>query len=574
MEEMIMRLKVHFLIIAFLGWMAAGLSFSAALTALPATSIDAPLSPDAGETERVSLHSNGSQGNADSNRPDLSADGRYVAFASAADNLVDNDNNGKQDIFVHDRQTGITQRVSIRTGGEEANDNSFAPAISADGNIVVFYSRASNLVNEANNGHTDIFAHNRQSGETTLVSIVLGGTANGDSRDPAVSADGRYVAFASSASNLVGNDNNFRDDIFRWDRLALVMERISVDNSGVEANGSNHSPAISGNGQHIVFVSSANNLAPGDGNNYPDIFLRDTSGGGIGEGITSRVNLADGSNAEANGDSWAPDISADGYYVAFVSLAANLVDGDDNGYADVFVRDLNLSRTFLASLAGNGDQANDWAEEPAISANGRFVTFQSFADNLSPAPPPNTRHIFIRDRWHNSTTVASVSSGGVRGNGPSADPAISANGRFVVYSSIATTLVPNDTNAARDIFAHHNALALPTLSVNFNTGAPGSYFVFSGANWLANSTAVVRANGVLLDGVPTLSDGSLIFQIVTDAGTQQGGYIITVTQGSDTRTLYIVVQAGYPLRPGAGDGLALPPGIALSEFIYLPSISR
>jgi Tol biopolymer transport system component len=533
---------------------------------------DAPTIPDiptVGPTERVSLSSSGSQGNENSDYPDLSTDGRYVAFASAATNLVNGDTNGWTDIFAHDQETNTTSRVSVRSNGEQANGNSFGPAISGDGRVVVFYSLASNLVDGDTNGRPDIFAHDRQTGQTTLVSVVVNGTTNGDSFDPDVSRDGRYVVFSSFASNLIGGDNNNSGDIFRWDRIALTMARISIDNFGTEANSYSRSPSISGDGQRIVFTSNASNLVTGDGNNLADIFMRDTS-----SGTTSRINIADGTGASANGDSWDPAISEDGQFIVYASLASNLVSTDFNGYPDIFLRDLPLSQTRLVSRATDGTQANDWCESPAVSNNGRFVTFKSFATTLVSGSPPNTQHIFLRDRQQTLTVLASVSSSGNGGNGPSGDPAISANARVLAFSSVADNLVPDDSNGRRDIFVHGNDYAQATLTINNSTGAPGSYFVFSGANWAVNGTAVVTLNSVTLGNVPTDGSGNIAFQLITNAGTEQGLYIVTVTQGSDVRQITFMLRADYPLRPGSGAGINVPNNSALSDLIYLPVIRK
>ncbi|MBX3056334.1 MAG: PD40 domain-containing protein [Anaerolineae bacterium] len=535
----------------------------------PGTAVRA--TPDAveahGPTIRASVSSGGGQGNAASSRPAVSADGRYIAFSSDAANLVSGDTNGVRDIFVYDRVANTTQRVSIRTGGEQANGTSFSPAISDDGRVVAFYSLASNLVSGDTNGRADVFAHDRQTGQTSLMSVVLNGTANGDSRDPDISGDGRYVVFASSASNLVGGDTNQADDIFRWDRVALIMERISVDSNGAQANNFSRNPAINGNGQRIVFTSDAGNLVAGDGNFTADIFLRDTS-----TGITSRVSITDG-GGEANGTSWLPDISSGGQHIVFVSFATNLVGNDNNGYADVFLRNTGTGRTHIISIATDGAQGNNASEDPSVSADGRYVAFDSFATSLSPGTSPDLRKLFVRDRTTNTLLLASISTQGIIGNQGSREAALAANGRYVAYTSDATNLVANDTNQVADVFLH-DFIGPPTLSVNFSAGAPGSIFVFEGTNWQANSTAVVRANGVTLGDVNTDGSGNLTFQIVTGGATQQGLYIISVTQGSAQLSRSILVRDDAPLRPGTGGGLGLPDGIALDEFIYLPIIRR
>ena len=164
---------------------------------------------------RDSVASDGTEGNDGSYRPSLSSDGRYVAFHSSTSNLVAGDTNGVADIFVHDRRMGKTSRVSTASDGTEGNNNSYDPSISSDGRYVAFYSYAANLVAGDTNGVADIFVHDRLTGETARVSTASDGTeGNNDSYDPSISSDGRYVAFESWATNLVAGDTNGRRDIF------------------------------------------------------------------------------------------------------------------------------------------------------------------------------------------------------------------------------------------------------------------------------------------------------------------------------------------------------------------------
>lgn len=542
-----------------------GLSFAISLspTAVAATTF----APTQTGPERLSIRSNGEEANQDSITPDVSADGRYIAFTSAASNLVDNDHNQTNDIFVRDRQTGQTSRVSLHSHGHEANGPSFSPSISADGRYVAFYSLASNLVDGDNNNYTDIFVHDRQTGQTSLVSVVLGGTANSNSRNPAISANGRYITFVSSASNLVGGDTNGKDDIFRWDREALIMQIVSVDSNEAAANDHSHTPSISGDGNHIAFVSDASNLVPGDGNNSSDIFLRN-----MADGSTNRISLSY-QGQEANGQSWEPAISDNGQFVAFVSLANNLVTVDGNGYADLFVRDLANNHTELVSLATDNTQGNDWSEMPSISANGRYVTFHSSATNLVPGANNNLKKLFLRDRQQNSLTLISVNSQGHMANDNSYEPLVAANGRYVVYSSHASNLVTNDHNGRRDVFIY-DFIGPPTLSINHTIGAPGSYFVLTGLHWASNSSADLYINSHLVGSIPIDSNGNLSAQLITTATTEQGSYLVRVHQGEHQRQLLFMVRAGAPLHYGSGDGFTLPDNIALSELIYLPTIRR
>jgi Tol biopolymer transport system component len=243
-----------------------------------------PLSPAAASTTRVSVSSDGGQGeDGHSLRPSISADGRYVAFASGASNLASGDTNGYDDIFVHDRQTGQTTRVSVASDGSQENGSSWSPSISADGRYVAFASEASNLVSGDTDGYDDVFVHDRQMGQTTRVSVASDGTqGNHDSGHwggSSISAGGRYVAFESWASNLVDSDTNSYDDVFVHDRQTGHTARVSVTSDGTQGNGESRGyPSISADGRYVAFESGASNLVSGDTNDYSDVFVHERVG--------------------------------------------------------------------------------------------------------------------------------------------------------------------------------------------------------------------------------------------------------------------------------------------------------
>jgi hypothetical protein len=231
-----------------------------------------------GTTEIVSVASDGiTYGNAGSSLANISADGRYVTFASLSDNLVSGDTNSMQDVFVHDRQTGSTQRVSISSAGDQSNGYSDKSSISGDGNYVVFDSFGTNLVTGDTNKTWDVFVRDRLNGLTERVSVNrYGGQGNYASQYPVITQDGRYVAFESYATNLVRGDTNGKGDIFVHDRLLGLTERVSLAYNGAEGNKSSYSTSISNDGHHVAFVSDANNLVNGDINNKADIFVNVT----------------------------------------------------------------------------------------------------------------------------------------------------------------------------------------------------------------------------------------------------------------------------------------------------------
>ncbi|MGD9519826.1 MAG: TolB family protein, partial [Armatimonadota bacterium] len=303
-------------------------------------------------------------------------------------------------IFVHDRLTGETTRVSVSTGGGQAKKASHFPSISADGRCVAFESYASNLVPGDTNGSEDIFVHDRLTGETTRVSVSTGGGgANGPSGWPSISAEGRYVAFIGFgwADNLVPGDTNDTNDIFVHDRLTGQTTRVSVATGGGQANDWSEGPSISADGRYVAFHSSADNLVPGDTNGHEDIFVHDRL-----TGETTRVSVATG-GGQANQGSWEPSISADGRYVAFHNLASNLVPGDTNGSEDVFVHDRVTGQTTRVSVSTGGGQANGESGKPSISADGRYVAFESLASNLVPGDTNGVEDIFVHDRGGGTT---------------------------------------------------------------------------------------------------------------------------------------------------------------------------
>ena len=406
-----------------------------------------------GQTTRVSVTSNGMQALGGSSFPSISADGRYIAFYSYANNLVANDTNSAYDIFVHDRQTGSTTRVSITSTGLQANGDSSESSISADGRYVAFASVADNLVANDTNNESDVFVHDRQAGSTTRVSITSAGLqANSYSYHPSISADGRYVTFCSYASNLVANDTNAAYDIFVHDRQTSSTTRVSIASNGTQANSSSLESRISADGRYVAFSTDASNIVMDDTNGISDIFVYDRQ-----TGSTIRASLAnDGSQANGYADS--PSMSADGRYITFRSNANNIVTNDTNLVDDIFVRDQQTGSTTRVSIASNGTQANAALSEPNISADGRFIAFRSAASNLVANDANTVYDIFVHDRQTGSTTRVSIASNGTQADGASYAPSVSADGCYIAFYSYAINLVADDTNGVADIFVHDRSL--------------------------------------------------------------------------------------------------------------------
>jgi LPXTG-site transpeptidase (sortase) family protein len=357
----------------------------------------------AGSAMRISVSSSGVQANGDSlETPSISADGRYVAFESAASNLVAGDTNGSRDIFVRDITTNETTLVSVGLSGAQADGDSYWPSISADGRYVAFYSFAGNLVTGDTFGTWDIFIRDRTSNTTTLVSVSTSGAeANNSSYRPSISADGRYVAFDSLASNLISGDTNSTYDIFVRDTTANTTTRISVGPADVEGNGISLNASISADGRHVVLTSNATNLVTGDTNSAYDIFMRD-----IDAGTTTRVSVNSSGVQGNNGDQSISSISTNGRYVAFYSPATNLVVGDTNDRYDIFVRDTVEETTRLLSFNSNGDQGDNYSFKPSITPDGRYVAFSSVASNMVSGDTNGMYDIFVTEIDNTSPTVS------------------------------------------------------------------------------------------------------------------------------------------------------------------------
>jgi len=380
--------------------------------------------------------------------------GRYIAFFTTNSNMVIDDTNGYNDVFVRDRQTGETTRVSVSSTGSEGNGNSWYASINGNGRYVALRSIASNLVSDDTNGYDDVFVHDAQTGQMTRVSVSSGGVeGNGNSLSPRISSDGRYVAFISSASNLVPGDTNGDYDVFVHDQQTGETTRVSLSSTGEESSTASEQPVISADGRYVAFTSKSN-LIPGGGHSSNDVFVRDRQ-----TGITTRVSVSSGGLGGDDSSTW-PSISGDGRYVAFRSEASNLVEGDTNGYVDVFVHDQQTGETTLVSVSSGGLGGNGQSQFPSINGDGRYVAFSSWSSNLVLGDTNNTYDIFVHDRQTGETSRASVSSTGVEiDNGDDSIVSISSDGFYIAFESVAGNLVSGDTNGQRDIFVAVNPLA-------------------------------------------------------------------------------------------------------------------
>jgi uncharacterized repeat protein (TIGR01451 family) len=379
---------------------------------------------------------------------DMTPDGRFVVFASVASNLVPGDTNGVGDVFVRDRRSGVTERVSVGPKGVQGNgDSNFsgiasAPAISDDGRVVAFKSDASNLVKGDRNGLTDVFVRNRAAGVTERIS----GAGGGD--NPGISPDGNFVAFET-----FDFDGDFAQDVYLRNRATGAIDRVSASWDGSEVFGTSEDPVVA-NGPVVAFASSAPNLVPDDGDSNIDVFVRDLSGP---TATTERVSASAGSATSRN-----PSISRDGRFVAFQSDAQDLTaPAQSQFFSDIFVRDRADDTTVLASPNGAGGEASGPSEDPEISATGRFVAFASFASDLIPGvTDPDgelVRDAFVRDLSTGTTEMVSVNSAHEDATRDGFDDDVGAgpvseDGLVALMGTQADNFFAGDTNSVNDVY--------------------------------------------------------------------------------------------------------------------------
>jgi Tol biopolymer transport system component len=487
-----------------------------ALLAVALLGTTTPVAAQTCATERVNVDSGGVQALAGSDtrvETATSADGRYVVFSSRAANLVAGDTNGTYDVFLRDRVAGTTERVSLYPSGAQALQASGVSGlgVSANANRIVFACDAQLTANDSNSA-VDVYVRDLISGQYQLVSVNVSDTAAGSCYYPAISADGRHVAFSSDRPTLVPGDTNDQMDVFVRDLLLGTTQRVSVSTSGAQGDSdwfgggqSASTPAVSGDGRFVAFTSAHDDIVPGDTNGIEpiglDVFVRD-----LQLGTTTRVSVSTAGVQWNSSDR--SSISADGRLVAFESAGG------------VYVHDQQTGVTELVSRATDGAAAP--GARGHISGDGRYVLFSSYASFLAAGDTNDRGDVFLRDLASGITSP--VSSAGVLGNSNSFASAISHDGRVLVWSSYATNLVAGDTNGDLDLFAsecplapftsfcHGTASACPCANAGAAYSGCANSLATGGARLTASGNASLSADTLVLTGGSMPNSSALYFQ--------------------------------------------------------------
>ena len=511
----------------------------------------------------------------------ISADGSRIAFASDATTLHPDDVDSVRDVFVHELATGAITLVSRTTAGAKGTSDSGDPALSADGRYVVFASGA-RLHADDGDLNSDVYVRDLQTGGTALVSRTSTGVkVNTASGAPSISADGRYVAFQSDGK-LHADDGDFNPDVYRRDLQAGTTVLVSRATGAAGADGNNfaEAPSISNDGGVVSFESTANNLDPADDDFTRDVFVRD-----LDVAATTLVSRATGAaGVKGNSASLRSSLSGDGRYVAFDSQATNLDPLDTLGLADVYVRDLSSQTTTLVSRAtgATGAKANGAALRPAISSDGRYVTFDSVASNLHAGDTVGTpRGVYVRDLVGHTTALVSRAGGpaGDKGNGDSLRSAISGSGRFVTFESLATNLDTADTDTISDIFAR-DVLGPPDVTpptimvpagITVEASGPGGTVVQYDAP--ASDDVAVAAAGCAPAPGSTFAIGTTTVTCTatdTSANTRTATFVVTV---ADRRPPALALPASISTQATGPAGAVVQYGASASDAVGVASFA-
>jgi hypothetical protein len=517
----------------------------------------------------ASIANSGAQGNAASSRPAISADGRFVAFVSSAGNLTAEPPTAYPRIFVRDRQSGQTTLASLADNGSLPDFNSYAPSISGDGRYVAFHSEAGNLSPDATLGVAAVYVRDLNQRHTQLVSVAPDGTpANGSSCCASISADGRFVAFTSSATNLVPGGTHLPSQVFVRDLETGATELVSVASDGTPANGESSMPSLSAGGRVAAFVSRATNLTSSP-TNGSQVFVHDRA-----TGQTSMASLAvsGAPTAPIGPELGAPAISADGRFVAFASAADNLVPGDANPNGDlrVFRRDRFTNTTQRARIISGAPAKDDMGSSaPSLSSDGRFVVSRGGASEFG------ANQLLLWDAGADRAVVLSVAPDGSLGSfstDQNSVPAMSADGQTATFSSASSTLALNDTNGFEDVFVVGNPVRsgsyLKSLVLDMTTVTGGAIvqgtLTLSGPAPAGGATVTLTSSGAevqapALVSVPAGST-TIVFTLPTLPVSSQRAVTIVASFGGGSPFSVLTLNPATPSRvvARAGDLQSVP----------------
>ena len=494
---------------------------------------------------------------------------------SEASNFVSGDNKDTADVFVRDIAADTLECVSLSMSGLPGTGRCFDPHLSADGRYVAFASDSPSLVPNDTNGFYDVFWFDRQTATIRRVSVdSSGGEGLYGGYEVRLSSDGQLVMFNSGSDTLVANDTNGTIDVFVHDVSTGTTERVSTGTSGNEGSDASFSGSLSDDNRYAVFASYANDLDPSDANSGGDVFVKDRQTGAL-----VLVSL-DSSGAPANDSCLYSSISGDGQVVAFVSYASNLVAGDTNGQNDVFVHDLRTGVTTRESVSDDGSTSGYDCYYPILSDDGRYVAFPSGAD-LVPGTRRFRKTVFVRDRLLGFLTSPAVDANGDFTGGVSDRIAMSSDGRFSSFTAERDDLVAGDTNRRYDVFVHDMPLTAAS-STNFGTGLAGTNGVPSLTstlpllatdctvtigNSLGATTPAVLFLGDTAGTIPTNLgyDILLIPQILMPLAIAPGGTSFTESVPADEfLTGAVVYLQVLELDPGALKGVSFTPRLDLT----------